>query len=80
MTRGDVGGGSGFTWSATAALQFDFSRHGGILFGYRALGVNAGDVTQPTTLPASAAGQAGVDYQMTHRGPLVALNLRWGGQ
>lgn len=79
VTRGDVGGGSGLTWSATAALQFDFSRHGGILFGYRALGVNAGEVTQPTTLPAST-GQPGLDYQMTHRGPLVALNLRWGGK
>jgi len=79
VTRGDVGGGSGFTWSATAAFQFDFSRHGGILFGYRALGVNAGNAAQPTTLPATA-GQAGVDYQMTHYGPLVALNLRWGGR
>lgn len=79
VTRGDVGGGSGLTWSATAALQFDFSRHGGVLFGYRALGVNAGNVTQLTTLPAST-GQPGLDYQMTHRGPLVALNLRWGGK
>ena len=79
VTRGDVGGGSGFTWSATAAFQFDFSRHGGILFGYHALGVNAGNATPPTTLPATA-GQAGLDYQMTHYGPLVALNLRWGGK
>ena len=28
----------------------------------------------------TSPGQPGVDYQMTHRGPIVALNLRWGGQ
>lgn len=79
VTRGDIGGGTGLTWSAAAGLQFDFSRHGGILVGYRALGVNAGDVTQPATLPATG-GSAGLGYEMTHRGPVVALNLRWGGK
>ena len=79
VTRGDIGGGSGFTWSATAAFQFDFSRHGGILFGYHALGVNAGSVSQPTALPATT-GPAALEYHMTHYGPLVALNLRWGGK
>ena len=77
VTRGDVGGGEGFTWSGTAAVQFQMTKLAGVMFGYRALGIDAGDVASRTQL-AAGSDAAELGYDMTHYGPIVAMNLRWG--
>lgn len=77
VSRADVGGGSGFTWSGTAALQFQMTRRSGVMFGYRALGVDTGEVGSASGLPPGS-GDPAVNFHMTHYGPIVALNLRWG--
>jgi hypothetical protein len=80
VSRADIGGGDGMTWSGTVALQFQFNRRSGILFGYRALGVDVGDTGTAATWPGSGSAGPAVEYDVTHYGPIVALNLRWGGR
>jgi hypothetical protein len=77
VSRADVGGGSGFTWSGTAALQFQMNRRAGLMFGYRALGVDTGEVGSASQLPVGS-GEPNINFHMTHYGPIVAMNLRWG--
>jgi hypothetical protein len=77
VSRADIGGGSGFTWSGTAALQFQMTRHAGLMFGYRGLGVDTGEVGSASTLPPGS-GEPAINFHRTHYGPIVAMNLRWG--
>jgi len=76
VTRADIGGGSGFTWSAAAGLQFQMTRRAGLMFGYRALGIDTGEVGSAP--PAAGSGDPAINFHMTHYGPIVAMNLRWG--
>ena len=78
ITRGDIGGGSGFTWSGTAGVQVELWRRTSLLLGYRALGVRAGTVNTAAT--ATADGDRAIAFNMTHYGPAMAFNLRFGGR
>jgi hypothetical protein len=68
LTRGDLGAGAAFTWSATLGFEYRFKPWGGAMFGYRALGIDTGDADEAAT---------DVEYDMTHYGPFFSLTLHW---
>ena len=71
LSRADVGGGDArITWSATLGAEYRFTRWGGLVLAYRALGIDAGE--DATTESVSTA------FDMTHYGPTFGLNLHWG--
>jgi len=69
ISRADAGAGNAdFTWSALVALEYRFKPWGGLDVGYKGLGI---DVTRGNNDLRS--------YDVTHHGPIFALNFHWGG-
>ena len=69
ISRADIGGGSAeFTWSAMLGFEFRFRPTVGLIFGYKALGIDVG----------SNDDEPVREYDMTHYGPIFGLNLHWG--
>jgi hypothetical protein len=68
LTRADLGGGEAFTWSALVGFEYRFKPWGGVMFGYRGLGIDTGDTDTGTKTLA---------YDMTHYGPMFSLTLHW---
>ena len=71
LARGDVGGGSAFTWSGTLGFDYRMKPWGSLGFGFRALGVDTGEA-------AAATGE--VEYDVTHYGPIIGLTLHFNRQ
>jgi hypothetical protein len=68
VTRADIGGGdANLTWSAEAGLGYRFRPWGGLIVGYKALGI---DVDRQDV--------AVRDYDVVHHGPFFGLNLHFG--
>jgi len=68
LTRGDLGAGAAFTWSATLGFEYRFKPWGGAMFAYRALGIDTGDADEAAT---------DLEYDMTNYGPFFSLTLHW---
>jgi hypothetical protein len=72
VSRADVGtGGAEITWSGMLGFEYQVRRSIGLVLGYKALGIDTG---------RDAGDQEITDYDMKHYGPIVGLNLRWGGR
>jgi hypothetical protein len=71
LSRADIGGGGGFTWSGLLAFEFRPKPWAGLLFGYKALGIDVG---------SDSDDQALREYDVTHYGPLLGFNLHWGAR
>ena len=67
LSRADIGGGGAeLTWSGMLGLEYRFKSWRGLLFGYRAFGIDTGgdeDITE---------------YDVTQYGPIFSLNLHFG--
>ena len=70
LSRADIGGGSGLTWSALAGVEFLPIRWLGIDVGYKGLGVDFGKETDGKTIR---------QVDMTFYGPIFGVNFHWGG-
>jgi hypothetical protein len=71
LSRADIGGGSAFTWSGMLGFEFRPRPWGGLVFGYKALGIDVGSERDDETVR---------EYDMTYYGPIFGLNLHWGGR
>jgi hypothetical protein len=74
LTQADIGGGSAFTWSALAGLQFQIKPWVGLAAGYNVLRIDTGNV--PKT------GNAAVNdlqYAVTQHGPALLADVSLGG-
>jgi hypothetical protein len=72
LSRADIGGGTGLSWSAALGFQFRFTPLFGIDFGYKGEGVDFGsDTDNPDNLLQK--------YDVTYYGPILGLNFQWGG-
>ena len=71
LSRADLGGGSGLSWSALLGFEFRFQPWIGIAFGYKGQGVDFGSDTDDENLQK---------YDVTYYGPIVGLNFHWGGR
>ena len=70
LSRGDIGAGGGFTWSGMVGFEFRPRPWGGLVFGYKAFGIDVGsDDDEPVR-----------EYDVTYYGPVVGLNLHFGGR
>jgi hypothetical protein len=70
VSRADIGGGSGATWSGMLGFEFRPRPWGSLILGYRALGIDVG----------SDDDQVIRRYDVTHYGPIAGLNFHWGGR
>lgn len=70
VSRADIGGGDAeLTWSGMLGLDYRVRPSIGVVFGYKALGIDVGsDADDPVV----------TEYDVTHYGPIVGLELRWG--
>jgi len=70
VSRADIGGGSAeLTWSGMLGFEYAFKPSTGLVFGYKALGIDTG---------SDVADQEVTEYDVTHYGPIFGLYLRWG--
>lgn len=70
VSRGDIGGGSAeFTWSGMLGIEYRFRPWGGLVLGYKALGIDTG---------GGDDDQVVTEYDVTHYGPIFGLNLHLG--
>jgi hypothetical protein len=66
--RADLGGGEAdLTWSAVAGLAYQYTSWGSLEFGFKALGIDQDGGDRDLR-----------EYDVTHYGPIVGLNVRWG--
>lgn len=68
LSRADIGGGSGFSWSATLGIEFKATQWLGLMAGYKGLGVDI-DNNNDDELGS---------YDATYYGPGFGLILHWG--
>lgn len=71
LSRADLGGGSGLSWSAFLGFEFRPKPWAGLVFGYKGEGVDFGSDTDDENLQK---------YDVTYYGPIFGLNFHWGGQ
>jgi hypothetical protein len=70
FSRADIGGGDAeLTWSGVLGVEYRFRPWGGLLLGYRALGIDFGSDDSRVT-----------EYDVTQYGPAFGLTLHWGGR
>lgn len=70
LSRADIGGGGAeINWSGMLGFEYRVKPWGGLVFGYKALGIDAG---------SDAADEVVTEYDVTHYGPILGLNLHWG--
>jgi opacity protein-like surface antigen len=72
LTQADLGGGSAFTWSALAGLQFQVKPWIALAAGYNVLRIDTGNV--PKTGNAAVSD---LQYAVTQHGPAFSLAFRW---
>jgi hypothetical protein len=69
LSRADIGGGSGLSWSALLGVEFRPAPWAGLVVGYKALGVDFGSDSDEDVLR---------EYDVTYYGPIFGFNLHWG--
>ncbi len=69
LSRADIGGGSGLSWSGFLGFEFRPKPWAGLVVGYKGLGVDFGSDTDDEDLQR---------YDVTYYGPIFGLNLHWG--
>jgi len=69
VSRADVGGGSGLSWSGMLGFEFRPKPWLGLVAGYKAVGVDFGDETDDEEIRK---------VDLTYYGPIFGLNLHWG--
>ena len=72
LTQADIGGGSAFTWSALAGLEFQIKPWIGLAAGYSALRIDTGNVPKSGTVAVSD-----LQYAVTQYGPAFSLTFHW---
>ena len=75
LTQADIGGGSAFTWSALAGLEFQAKPWIGLAAGYRVLRIDTGSVPKSGNVVVSD-----LQYAVTQHGPAFSLTFHWGAQ
>jgi hypothetical protein len=71
LSRADIGGGSGLSWSGLLGVEFRLAPWAGLAVGYKALGVDFGSDSDDDLLR---------EYDVTYYGPIFGFNLHWGGR
>ncbi len=79
LSRGDLGGGEGYSWSGTLGFEVRLKPWAGMMFGYHALGTHVGNSTRVTTLPTNGAGLE-TAYDVTQYGPVFSLTMHFKQQ
>ena len=69
LSRADIGGGSGMSWSALAGFEYLPKPWLGLVLGYKGMGVSGGSETDDKPIR---------EYDFTYYGPIFGLNLHWG--
>jgi hypothetical protein len=69
LSRADIGGGGGLTWSGMLGVEFRPKPWGGLVVGYKAFGIDAG---------SDSDDQQVREYDVTYYGPIFGLNLHFG--
>ena len=69
LSRADIGGGSGMSWSALAGFEYLPKPWLGLVLGYKGMGVSGGSETDEKPIR---------EYNFTYYGPIFGLNLHWG--
>ena len=75
LTQADVGGGSAFTWSATAGIEFLIKPWIGLAAGYNVLGIDTGNVPQ-----SGNAAISDVQFSVRQYGPAFSLTFHSGNR
>jgi hypothetical protein len=71
LSRADIGGGSGTSWSAMLGFEFRPKPWAGLVLGYKVMGIDVGSETDEKEVR---------EYDVTYYGPIFGLNLHWGGR
>ena len=71
ISRADIGGGSGLSWSGMLGLEYRPKPWAGLVAGYNAVGIEFGKDTD---------GHEIAKADMTFHGPFFAMNFHWGGR
>jgi hypothetical protein len=71
LSRADIGGGSGMSWSAILGFEFRPKRWAGLVAGYKAMGIEFGKEQDEEQVRK---------VDLTYYGPVFGLNLHWGGR
>ena len=71
ISRADIGGGSGMSWSGMLGFEFRPKPWAGLVAGYKAVGIEFGKETEDRETRK---------VDLTYYGPIFGLNFNWGGQ
>lgn len=71
LSRADIGGGQAFTWSSTIGFEYRFASWVGAMAGYKAFGVDTGEVAVDRRLVNK------VEYSTIQYGPIFSLTFHW---
>jgi hypothetical protein len=71
LSRADIGGGSGKSWSALLGFEYRPKPWAGLVVGYKGMGVDFGKEEDDMQIRK---------VSLTYYGPIFGLNLHWGGR
>ena len=71
VSRADIGGGSGMSWSGMLGFEFRPKPWAGLVIGYKAVGIEFGKETEDRDIRK---------VDLTFYGPIFGMNLHWGGR
>ena len=71
ISRADIGGGSGMSWSGLLEFEFRPKPWAGLVVGYKAMGINFGKEDDDEQIRK---------VDLTYYGPIFGLNFHWGGR
>jgi hypothetical protein len=71
VSRADIGGGGGFTWSGMLGVEFRPRPQVGLVLGYKGFGIDVGSDSDDHVIR---------EYDLTYYGPVFGLNLHFGGK
>jgi len=71
LSRGDIGGGSGFSWSALLGFEYRPKPWAGLVIGYKGMGADFGKDDDDVPIRK---------VSLTYYGPIFGLNLHWGAR
>ena len=71
ISRADIGGGSGMTWSGALGLEFRPKPWVGLAIGYKAVGIEFGKETEDVEIRKA---------DLTFYGPVLGMTFHWGGR
>jgi hypothetical protein len=72
LTQADIGGGSVFTWSALAGIEYHIKPWIGLAAGYNVLRIDTGSVPK-----SGNAAVSDLQYAVTQYGPAFSLTFHW---